>query len=100
MHVPILVFDRVPLSGWFMKQNVKRRIRNPADVLSGDPGGGVVLVLEGGAGTADRRFIDRIIAVAAPDGLPIAGLELKPVMLTGSGVLPLVVGAVEHLGFL
>src|SRR5262245_60597326 len=72
-------------------ENVKDWIRNPGNGLFRD-------ALRIGHRLTSRKPQSDVILITASDGFPISRLQLKPFIITFSGVLPLVCGAAEDLG--
>ena len=74
-------------------ENVEDRTGRPGNGLSRDS-------LGIGHWQTSRKSESHVILVAASDGFPISRLQLKPFVITLSGVLPLVRGATKDLGSL
>ena len=73
-----------------MQQNIERWLGNPIRILAGYPIVGSVLRQPSLSRILDDGVYAYIVSIAAPDCLPVARLELKPVRETGSDVLPLI----------
>ena len=90
MHVIVDSVKRPSFCRRFMQQNIERWLGNPIRILAGYPIVGSVLRQPSLSRILDDGVYAYIVSIAAPDCLPVARLELKPVRETGSDVLPLI----------
>src|SRR3989442_31959 len=78
--------------GGLVHENVEGRTGRPSDRLSRDSLSTI------GHRQASRKTEPGVILVAASDGFPIGRLQLKPFVITLSGMLSLVCRATKDLG--
>ena len=98
MDEPVNAVDTVLFCRWLVQQDVEGRLSDPVRILVGYS---VYRVVLWQPSRPESKLVDTdVVTVAAPNGGPIGGLELKPVVEARSDVLPLVRWATEDFRFL